>query len=307
MKSKKPPNFLICGSSASGTSFLSSILLQHPEIYLPLPMRPEPHFFYKSWEYSKGWEYYLERWFSSVPDSAVAIGERSSSYMFGEEITAGLIRHHIPRARLVFILRNPIERTWANYRYTVLQGLENLGFMEALLRESERVKSANGVWTEIQPHNYTGRGFYARQLRAFLRFFPENQLHVIKSEELSKSTDLVLKSLFSFLGLSDSGWSYERPVDFTSMNVIDPERQVELRGYFAERFDGVIEAVRLRQDLATLAISHDDEVKLRQLDANLCTDKFEMPAEARSYLSRIFEADLGMLKELVSFDFSDWN
>ena len=226
--------------------------------------------------------------------------------MFGAEITAELIHRHLPDARLVFILRNPVERTWANYRYTVLQGLEDLGFSEALERERERLSSATGIWTEIQPHNYTGRGFYARQLRAFHEFFPQKQIHIIKSEELSKSTNIVLDSLAMFLGLSDLDWSYERPLNFTSMNVINPAKQVELRGYFGERFDVVIEAVRLRLDLTTVAFSSDDEVKLKELEANLCTDKFEMPKDARSYLSGVFKDDLEMLEQIVPFDISDW-
>ena len=43
--------FIIGGTAASGTSYLSATLVQHPQIYLPQEMRPEPHFFYKSWEY----------------------------------------------------------------------------------------------------------------------------------------------------------------------------------------------------------------------------------------------------------------
>ena len=54
----KRPNFIIGGTAAGGTSFLAAILFQHPEIYLPAEMRPEPHYYYKSWEYKKGLDYY---------------------------------------------------------------------------------------------------------------------------------------------------------------------------------------------------------------------------------------------------------
>ena len=74
------PNFIIGGTAASGTSYLSATLVQHPQIYLPQEMRPEPHFFYKSWEYEKGLNYYFSKWFQNVPDKKIAIGERSSSY-----------------------------------------------------------------------------------------------------------------------------------------------------------------------------------------------------------------------------------
>ena len=58
------PNFIICGSSASGTSFLTTGMIGHPEIYLPKKIRPEPHYFYKSWEFQKSFkEYYLKNIF----------------------------------------------------------------------------------------------------------------------------------------------------------------------------------------------------------------------------------------------------
>ena len=153
----KYPNFIIGGTSAGGTSFLSAILIQHKEIFLPKKMRPEPHFFYKSWEFEKGSDYYLERWFKSVPEEAKAIGERSSSYMFGGDDVALKIREFNPNMKFIFTLRNPIERAWANYRYTVLQGLEENTFEEALKNEKERVEAQKGIWKEIQPYNYTER------------------------------------------------------------------------------------------------------------------------------------------------------
>ena len=150
------PNFIIGGTAAGGTSFLSAILVQHPEIYLPVEMRPEPHYFYKSWEYKKGLDYYLERWFKNVPETAIAVGERSSSYLFGGESVAKKIAAVYPNMKFIFTLRNPIERTWANYRYTVLQGLEKYSFEEALANEKKRVEEQSGIWAEIQPYNYTG-------------------------------------------------------------------------------------------------------------------------------------------------------
>ena len=54
-----------------------------------------------------------------------AIGERSSSYLYHKE-SAKRISQNLPNIKLIFVLRNPIERTWANYRYTVLSGLVTL-------------------------------------------------------------------------------------------------------------------------------------------------------------------------------------
>jgi len=304
--STRPPNFIIGGSSASGTSFLSAVLMQHPEVYLPSEMRPEPHFFYKSWEYVKGWDYYLERWFREVPLACSAVGERSSSYLFGGRETALKMRHHLPNLKLVFILRNPVERTWANYRYTVLEGLEDLPFGAALERESERVKASEGIWAEIQPHNYTGRGFYGQQVAEFLEVFDRDQIHLMKSEDLSRDTDRTLHQLLAFLEVPASDWTYSRPSEFTSMNVIDAALQVELRAALGERFDRFIEAIRTGEPIGSLGSSPEEQRLVDRLHGNLRSTKAPMPSSERAFLQDLFKKDIELLKSFVDFDLDDW-
>lgn len=300
------PNFIIGGTSAGGTSFLSALLVQHPEVYLPKEMRPEPHYFFKSWEYQKGIEYYLSKWFESVPDSAIAVGERSSSYLFGGESVAKKISDIYPRMRFIFTLRNPIERTWANYRYTVLQGLEELSFEEALGKETSRIKAQRGIWAEIQPHNYTGRGYYAAQLRDFLKFFPAESVLTIKSELLSSQTNIELRKIHEFLGLTNLTFDYVRAPDHTSVNVVDPKLQTELRQYFGDRFDKVIEATRREESLHKFNGCALDAEKLKLLAGNMVGKKQPMPEAARDYLNDLFEKDISELSRLVDFDVSDW-
>jgi hypothetical protein len=299
------PNFIIGGTAAGGTSFLAAAMVQHPQIYLPKTMRPEPHYFYKSWEYIKGVEYYKTRWFSEVAADQKAIGERSSSYLFGGREVAKKIHAVLPEVKLIFTLRNPVERTWANYRYTVLEGLEPLSFEEALERERERVLAQKEIWAEIQPHNYTGRGMYAKQLREFLEFFPAKQILLVKSEEMGQNPHQELARVFAFLDVSSS-FLPALPPDHTSMNVIDPKLQVELRSYFGDRFDLVIECIRKEQDPRQIANSPTDLEQIRKLSANLCGRKMEMSPDCRAYLRRVFAYDMANLRDVVPFDISDW-
>ncbi len=308
MSSKPPvsPNFLIGGTSAGGTSFLSAVLVQHPEIFLPREMRPEPHYYYKSWEFEKGLDYYRKRWFSDVPDECIAIGERSSSYLFGGREVAQKIVADFPQMKFVFTLRNPIERTWANYRYTVLQGLENLSFDEALASEPERIKQQSGIWAEIQPHNYTGRGFYGEQLQQFLEYFPSQQILTIKSESLSRNTDAELKKVYRFLELSDLDFQAQRPPDHTSVNVVNPALQMELREYFGDRFDKVIEATRKEEGLDDFRKSEADRDAIDKMIENMKGAKEDMPSETRAYLQDVFAEDMELLKTMVDFNIDDW-
>jgi len=300
------PNFIIGGTSAGGTSFLSAVLVQHPQIYLPKIMRPEPHFFYKSWEYEKGLDYYIKRWFADVPSHSLAIGERSSSYLFGGRVVAERIASIYPDIKMIFTLRNPIERTWANYRYTVLQGLEDLAFEDALEQEPQRVKDQSGIWAEIQPYNYTGRGYYGDQLKQFMECFPRDNILTIKSEFLSRQTDVEMKKIYRFLGLSNLDFNANRPPDHTSVNVINPSLQKELRTYFGDRFDKVIEATRKGEDMAACIDNESDRQAIDKLKENMKWKKEDIPQKARAYLQKLFSDDMKLLKPLVDFSVDDW-
>ena len=54
------------------------------------------------------------------------------------------------------------------------------------------------MWSEIQPFNYTGRSFYAKQIKEFLKFFSKKNILLIKSENLSANTDVELKKICNF-------------------------------------------------------------------------------------------------------------
>lgn len=304
--SQRKPDFLLGGTSAGGTSFLSALLLQHSQVYLPPKMRPEPHFFYKSWEYEQGFDYYLERWFNQVPDAAVAIGERSSSYLYGGELTASRISYHLPSAKLVFVLRNPVDRAWANYRYTVLEGLEDLDFLSALECENGRIRDAEGIWAEIQPHDYTGRGYYGHQLLAYLKHFDMSNILVLKSEKLKNETHREFEKLCAFLGIR-SCWEFLKiPSDYTSVSVIDARVQKDARLYFGVRFDSVIESIREDDDPYQYVQSEEDSRMVTELVKNLSPDKLSIPDGARTMLSELYKNDLEILNEIVEFDISDW-
>ena len=284
------PNFLIAGAAASGTSFLSSILMQHTDIYLPKEMRPEPHFFYYSDKYTHGIEWYEKKWFSDVKEQS-AIGERSSSYLYHKE-SAKRISQNLPNIKLIFVLRNPIERTWANYRYTVLSGLEDLSFTDALETESHRVKNASGIWKEVQPHDYTGRGLYGEQLEFYLNFFSWSQILIINSEKLSSETQIQLDRITNFLGVKNLE-QFEYPPAFTSLSILNKDVQIKCRKLLgANKFNRIVEAVR-RKELNIDDFSEDNQEKkfIKILSNNMVGKKYKIPQKNYKWLEDFFRED----------------
>src|SRR5918997_468574 len=155
------PNFLIIGAMKSGTTALYYYLEQHPQIYMS-PVK-EPNFFCSGGQ--EGWEsksvtrirayQYL---FKDVSDEK-AIGEASHCYLYEPQAVAR-IQEHLPDAKLVAILRNPVDRAYSHFLHMVRNGTEPLtDFGQAL--EEEEIRA--------DPHrrfqDYIGRGLYYGQLR----------------------------------------------------------------------------------------------------------------------------------------------
>jgi len=192
------PNFLIIGAARSGTTTLYSYMKDHPDIFLPKNKRPEPHFFFKASEYAQGLEYYRNRFFSEV-SRQTAIGEASTSYLFGPE-TPALVHKHFPDIRLIAILRNPRERAFSNYWHSVKSGLETTTFEEAISCENERTASLKGTeLAELMPYSYLARGLYFEQLSRWRRYFDPSQMHIVLFEDLTQNTADELKRIYSFL------------------------------------------------------------------------------------------------------------
>jgi len=202
------PTFLIIGAARCGTTTLYTYLQSHPQIYLRPNKRPEPHFFFKDDEYAKGIDYYQRNFFPATGEWN-AVGEASTSYIFGPEVPGRIFRH-LPEARLVAILRNPIDRAYSNYRHSVRSGLETLDFATAIERETERETEIEGTpLAVIKPFSYIARGFYHAQLKNFLSVFDRSQLAVLIFEEFCRAPGSALRHVCEFLGV-DHEWQPDR-------------------------------------------------------------------------------------------------
>jgi len=299
----KKPNFIIAGGVASGTSFLSAALANHPDIYLPRVQRPEPNFFHYSWKFNKGLDWYLATWFHEV-ESQTAIGERSS-LLLSSDVAAERIKKHFPDIKLIFCLRNPIERTWGNYRFSVLEGLEELSFEEALDREQERMAAAEGKWSEVQPHAYTTRSKYSSHIKQYLELFGSANVLLVKSEAMGREPQRHLEKVCAFLGV-DFIPDLPLPPNYSSPSVVDRTLQTVFRNHFGDKFSEVIESIRTEEDGGGLVQSTTDREMLQRLRANLLDGKDPLPDQSRARLRRYFEDEISALRRIVDFSVDDW-
>jgi hypothetical protein len=296
-------DFIIGGGVASGTSFLSSTLVDHPDIYISKIQRPEPNFYHYSWKFNRGVEWYKNQWFSDQGSQSV-IGERSS-LLLTSEVAPERIASLFPKIKLVFCLRNPIERAWANYRFTVLEGLESMDFADAIAAEEKRMKEASESWAEVQPHAYVYRSRYADGIKRYFKFFSKEQILFLKSETLSAEPVATLNRVCDFLGVRKN-IDFTFPVNFTSPTVIDKSVQVKLRAYFGDRFSEMVEYIRKGQSFDLEAFKGEDLMMLNSLKANLGTGKEALLHSDRILLTDLLADDIAETSKLVDFSVESW-
>lgn len=181
------PNFLIVGAANSGTTSLYTYLKQHPEVFLPA--LKEPHYF------SQVRPAYEQRYLRTyVTDEKTylglfrkaagyrAIGEASTSYLFEPE-THRRIHRVAPKAKIIIILRDPLERAHSHYLMDVREGRQNLNFCDAVHRDWELKQKGWGV-----SQLYIELGLYAEQVKRYLGTFGPERVLILTFEELGGSS-----------------------------------------------------------------------------------------------------------------------
>lgn len=208
MTSLRLPDFIIGGAPRSGTTWLYAVAERHPDIEMAKPLVPEPKFFLRDDLYERGIEYYSNTWFSSLPRNKL-VGEKSANYL--ESSTAAeRIYRSLPTVRLVFALRNPVDRAFSNYCWSRQNGLEKEDFETALACEEEREKNLPEQLRYARPHALFSRGLYADLLRPYFQRFPRNQILVIRYEDIVRSPGCVAETLHRFLGVAPRPQDGER-------------------------------------------------------------------------------------------------
>lgn len=193
------PEFIIAGAPRSGTQWLYCTADRHPDIEMAKPLVPEPKFFLRPDLYERGLEYYSRTWFASI-DAAKRAGEKSTNYLESAE-AAERISGCLPDVRLIFVLRNPVDRAFSNFLWSKQNGLEAEDFETALAREEEREREMADHLRYARPHALFSRGLYAQHLRPYFACFPRERILILRYEDVASDPGAVAESLHRFLGV----------------------------------------------------------------------------------------------------------
>ncbi|MFZ4828182.1 MAG: sulfotransferase family protein [Phototrophicaceae bacterium] len=200
------PDFLIVGAMKSGTTSLHHILAHHPRVFIP----PSEIFFFdlddieqhydyfiynkrgQKWHaydfearFAEYWQWYVGHFATALPDQLV--GEDSTTYL-ASQIAPQRLAQHLPHAKIIILLRDPIERAWSHYGHLMESRRAIYTFEDTIMNE---------------PHTLLQRGFYARQIAHWLSYFPREQVHILLFEAFIQDMQAHVDRLCDFLGLTE--------------------------------------------------------------------------------------------------------
>jgi hypothetical protein len=207
------PSYLIVGAQKGGTSALYEYLVRHPLV--GRSTNEEVQYF--SLNYARGTAWYRGH-FPTVARAALVRGRYGRELVTGESSPYYLFHPHalervrelLPDARLIVVLRNPVDRAYSQYNHSCQIGVEPLETFEAgLAAEPARLEgelekmAAEPFYNSFSHynHSYLARGLYVEQLERLYRVFEERQILLETAEDLSMHTDAVYARTLEFLGL----------------------------------------------------------------------------------------------------------
>lgn len=201
--SRPHPNFFIVGAAKSGTTSLWAYLKQHPEIAVPSEHKyKEPSFFSAHYRFRPDIETYLGLF--AEANEKKAIGEASTTYLSSPE-SAEFIHAIYPDAKIIMMLRNPVERAFSLYQWMIREGYEWLyPFEKALSAEEDRMKNEQFEFHNPQYYYnylYYYSGLYSEQILRYIERFPKEHIKFFLFDDLKQHAVQTVQELYKFLNV----------------------------------------------------------------------------------------------------------
>ncbi|NYJ08781.1 sulfotransferase family protein [Petropleomorpha daqingensis] len=300
------PTFFIAGAPKAGTTALHAALATHPGLYLS-PVK-EPKFYLTGGRppdraHQRGpgdahsareWIWRRDRYqalFAAAPPD-VPSGESTPLYLYDRDAHRR-IAADIPEARIVLVVRDPVDRAVSNWVHLRADGLEpEADFLPAVRAEEHRIASG---WAPFW--HYRGLGRYGEQLRDLLEHFPREQVLLLRYRQLVDSPQQTLDRVCAFLGVAE-GQAHAVPPENVKPYVPD-----------GVRYQLLARAARTGAALGAFAPPQVWRLASRPLLAALHagrTSRPALPVEARREVLEPLLEDIALLEEVTGESFADW-
>jgi len=300
-------NVFIVGAAKAGTTSLFYYLEQHPQVLVPIIKEPNYYSHINANEDNvlaegKGpgdnatvWTFKEEEYRSLFPNSKKL--ERESYRYLDASVTnlysstaAKGIRESENNAKIIILLRNPIQRAWSHYKHLVRDGRESYSFEDALKLEQDRI---NKHW-EFSWH-YKNMGLYHEQIQRYFQHFEKEQIKVILFSDLINETKTVLEEVNHFLNLTPYDYKIE-----TSHNASGSSRSRQL-SYLVNQIAGYKKTIN---KYLPSKLTHKGMQLFRKL--NTKQSELKMHKATKNKLQDYFHDSILETGKMINRDLTDW-
>jgi len=284
-------SFVILGAQKSASTFLQNCVREHPNVWMPVGETP----CFESPDYeSNAYGSFLK----SLQDiTASKIGIKRPDYFAKPEV-AQRIEKELPEAKLIVVLRNPVERALSAWYHNI-----NEGFLPAMSAE-DGLRLLLGAPDHVMPEYPRSRqvleyGFYAKHLGHYRDAFEQGRLLILLHEDVIKQPQMSLKKAFEHLDVSPNFLPTKRLKERPQAVIYNLKRLqwLRFRSPLLNRFS---------QDGLRIIGKHKNPVRLLMAAVVVATDRLafsplfgnekpELSSELRSMLYQYYEKDIECL------------
>jgi len=299
------PDFFIVGAPKCGTTAMADYLAAHPEVFMA---RKEMHFFGADLRFGpqffrRDLAAYLSE-FDAWKGQRRA-GEASVWYLFSTRAAAE-IKAFSPEARIIIMLREPVEMLYSLYYYFLFDGNEPLPtFEQALAAEPDRLEGRR-----LCRQTYFAQGLayrrvvrYTEQVRRYIEVFGRERVHVIIYDDFAADVFAAYRQALDFLGVESKGCN-------PGFDVVNPAKRVRSPALRAAIGDPLVRsavlALRRWVPRPVFAALQRIDARVRQSNARV-ERRPPLEPELRARLKREFAPEVRRLSELLGRDLSHWS
>ena len=283
-------DFFIVGAPKAGTTSLYHYLNEHPQV--EMSSHKEPDYFSDKRIHEQGMYYgknrvnTLDKYESLfVQKESVVYGEGSVSYLFYDNVAEDISKYN-PKAKIIIMLRNPIERAFSHYLMDYRLCLISDSFENIIVKKSKH-KNAHLFYQQ-----YIEVSKYAKQIQRYMDFFEKENILFIDYEDFKKNLSETVGQAYSFLNISTN---FTADINIKHNTFILPKNKVIRFIYsfvFLRKMLIFLFPIYLVNNARDFLFKADKKPKLSN--------------ETRSLLRKIFTDDIKKLEKVLSKDYSKW-
>jgi hypothetical protein len=303
------PDFFIVGAPKCGTTSLCKYLAQHPDVFISKFKEPN-QFSYdlieKPIKPRRSIEEYLE--FFNDADGRIC-GEGSSLYLYSK-IAAKEIYNFNPNAKIIIMLRNPVDFLYSYHNQCVLELDEDIrDFKRAIEAENDRKQGKRIPKDCTRPSLlfYSEVAKFTEQIQRYFDVFGQERVQIIIFDNFIKDTANVYQKTLRFLGIEQQ----TTPTEFTRYRTTSQVKHMALFRAYKRTIRTIFRAGRVFKFLPFSShvqmFLHKIFVKIHKKFMVKKASRPPMDTELRQYLTKRFTSEVEQLSTLIGHDLTHWN